>query len=271
MIPYHATTLSLTRIIYLALSQQSFLEDAKNASKKVLDEGPEKIKAYKALMKELFPHPSFSAVASTYGDHSLIAKNVNLEATIGKTLDTLEEMANALVLLEEYVTLNIPKMEDGNNFGVTVQMSAQQHLTQAQEDIMKDCEDLLKYKEKRAEAVEKCKLPSKSTVVSTTISESESKGKTTKAGEAGDNESEEKKTAKESKTTETGPTESPDVMLRAEAVMAVDVMFYGRTKAALRYAIMSYMTILNFFDLNQEKIDQPKGSRGSGGAYSSMY
>ena len=112
MIPYHATTLSLTRIIYLALSQQSFLEDAKNASKKVLDEGPEKIRAYKALMKELFPHPSFSAVASTYGDHSLIAKNVNLEATIGKTLDTLEEMANALVALRKVMPKGDKELDD---------------------------------------------------------------------------------------------------------------------------------------------------------------
>jgi hypothetical protein len=59
-------------------------------------------------------------LAAQYSDPSLLAKNPGLEATISKTLDTLDEMSNSLVLFEEYLTLNIPKMEDGNNFGVYV-------------------------------------------------------------------------------------------------------------------------------------------------------
>ena len=233
-----------------------------------MKEGPEKCKAYQALMKELFPHPSLSAVSSQYADPALITKNAGLDATIAKTLDALNEISTNLVALEKYITLNIPQMEDGNNFGVTVQMSAQQHLTQVQDDLVKDMEDLLKYKASRADALEKCKMPSSSTTVSTTVSESQSKGKTTKDG---DQESNDHKTAKESKTTETGQTESPEIMLRGEAVQAVDVMYYGRAKAALRYGLLGYMNVLNFFDLNQDKIDKPKGSRGSSGAYSSMY
>lgn len=147
-------------------------------------------------------------------------------------------------------------------------MGCQQHLTQLQDDLVKDVDELLKYKEIRAAALEKCKLPNKSTVVSTTVSESEANGKTTKDG---DTATQEKKSAKESKTTETGQTESPDIVLRAEAVQAVDASYYGRAKTSLRYGILGFMNILNFFELNQEKIEKPKGSRGSGGAYSSMY
>ena len=218
-------------------------------------------------MKELFPHPTLSAVATQYSDHALITKNAPLEAALSQTLDALNEMSTSLVALEEYITLNIPQMEDGNNFGVTVQMSAQQHLTQVQDDLVKDQEDLLKYKSTRAEALEKCKMPSKTTSVTSTQSESESKGKTTKDG---DQQSNDHKTSKESKTVESGQTESPDVMLRAEAVQAIDVMYYGRAKAALRYGLLGYMNVLNFFDLNAEKIEKPKGSRGSS-SYSSMY
>lgn len=220
------------------------------------------------MLKELFPHPTMSAVTAAYSDQSLITKNAPFEATLAKTLDALDEMTNSLVALEEYITLNIPQMEDGNNFGVTVQMSAQQHLTQVQDDITKDTEDLLKYKATRADALEKCKMPSKSTSITTTQSESEGKGHTTKDG---DSTSKDNKTSKESKTTESGQTESPDIVLRAEAVQAVDVVFYGRAKAALRYGLLGYMNVLNFFELNKEKIDTPKGSRGSGGHYSSMY
>ena len=234
----------------------------------MLSEGPDKCKAYHAVFKELFPHPTLSAVTAAYSDQSLITKNAPLEATLSKTLDALDEMSTALVALEEYITLNIPQMEDGNNFGVTVQMSGQQHLTQVQDDIAKDTEDLLKYKSTRADALEKCKLPSKTTAVTTTVSESEGKGHTTKDG---DSQSKENKTSKESKTTESGQTESPDIVLRAEAVQAVDVVFYGRAKAALRYGLLGYMNVLNFFELNKDKIDKPKGSRGSSGHYSSMY
>lgn len=159
-------------------------------------------------------------------------------------------------------------MEDGGNFGVSVLMSGQTHLTQVQDDLVKDMEDLLKYKATRAEALEKCKLPSKNTTVLVTETTSESKGNTTKDG---DQQSHDNKKSKESKTTESGQTESADVVLRAEAVQAVDVTYYGRAKAALRYGLLGYMNVLNFFHLNKEKIDKPKGHRGSSGAYSSMY
>lgn len=173
-----------------------------------------------------------------------------------------------MTALEEYLTLNIPKMEDGNNFGVTVQMSAQTHLTQVQDDLVKDMEDLLKYKATRADALEKCKLPSKSTTSTMTESSSEGKGKTTKDG---DQQNQETKSSKETKTTEAGQTESADIILRAEAVQAVDITYYGRAKAALRYGLLGYMNVLNFFELNKEKLDKPKGSQGAGGGYGSMY
>ena len=228
---------------------QTFIKEAQKEAGKVLKEGPDKVKAYQALLKELYPPSlSVSAVSSQYSDPTLITKNALLEASMSKTLDALNDMTAALVVLEEYVTLNIPQMEDGNNFGVTVQLSAQQHLTQIQDDLVKDMEELLKYKATRADALEKCKLPSKATTVSTTMSESESKGKTTKEG---DQESRDNKSSKESKTTETGQTESPDVVLRAEAVQAVDVMYYGRAKAALRYGLIGFMNVLNFFDLSK--------------------
>eukprot|EP00977_Amphora_coffeiformis_P012377 scaffold3058_cov177-Amphora_coffeaeformis.AAC.14 len=244
---------------------KTFIKESKKEADKAIKAGPEKVKAYQALLKELYP-PSLtvSAVMAQYSDPTLITKNALIESSLSKTLDALNEMSEILAALEQYVTLNIPQMEDGNNFGVTVQMSAQQHLTQVQDDIAKDMEDLLKYKSNRADALEKCKLPSKATTVSTTLSESESKGKTTKDG---DQESKDNKTSKESKTTETGQTESPDIVLRAEYVQAVDVAYYGRAKAALRYGLMGFMNVLNFFELNQEKIDKPKGTRGS----SSMY
>jgi Fic family protein len=77
---------------------------------------------------------------------------------------------------------------------------------------------LLQYKSSRAEALEKCKLPSKATTISTTVSESESKGNTTKEGDA---TSKETKQAKESKTIESMTTDSPEAVLRAESVQMV--------------------------------------------------
>lgn len=87
---------------------------------------------YQALYKELFPYATVTAIAARYGDQTLLTKNAPLEATIGKTLDALNEITTSLTALEEYLTLNTPQMEDGNNFGVTVQLAGNSSLTQTQ-------------------------------------------------------------------------------------------------------------------------------------------
>lgn len=92
----------------------------------------------------LFPKSTLSAVTGQFADPALLAKNATLEKKLGATLDALADISENLASLEEYLQLNIPQMEDGNNFGVTVQLSAQAILKHAQEDLGNDLEDLLK-------------------------------------------------------------------------------------------------------------------------------
>merc|ERR1712226_1434083 len=77
-----------------------------------------------------------------------------------------------------FITLTIPQMEDGNNFGVTVQLALLKQITEAREKNDSAMEDLMKYGGSRAEALEKCKLPSVAVTQTDTVSESNSQENT---------------------------------------------------------------------------------------------
>ena len=69
-------------------------------------------------------------------------------------------------------------MEDGNNFGVTVQMTVAKFLKDTREELAKKLESVASYYSSRADAVDKLGLPKKSTSQTKTESSTESKGAT---------------------------------------------------------------------------------------------
>merc|ERR1712226_1823774 len=114
--------------------------------------------------------------------------------------NVVEQVTSDLNIVEQYITLTIPQMEDGNNFGVTVQLALLKQITEAREKNDAAMEELMKYSGSRAEALEKCKLPSVAVTQTDTVSESNSQENT--------EEKSKKSTAKETKTVST-KTEEP--------------------------------------------------------------
>ena len=157
-------------------------------------------------------------------------------------------------------------MEDGNNFGVTIQLQALKHIADSQDKLQKQLEELVKYHSSRADAVEKCKLPSASNTTTTTKTESNSSGKDKEKGDVASNSLSQ---TVEQKQVESSST-ATDLVFRQDAVVAVDVLYYTKAKTLCSLAVTSLLSALDFVEKNKDKIEAPKG-KGSGSAFSSMY
>lgn len=223
-----------------------------------------------------FAAPTLSAVQKEYAALDVTATttaatttNAKLTAAITTTLDVVDAVLNDMATLEQYITLSLPKVEDGGNFGVTIQMGALKTLSETKEKLEKACEEVSKYYSARADALEKCKLPASSKTTTKTNSQSSSQGNTT---EKGDQTSTETKTATEDKESSTTNTlAAPEASYRSQAVVAVDVLYYQKTKSLFRSAVLGLTAALDYVDKNAAKIAQPKGSSGSNGGFSTMY
>merc|ERR1712137_594134 len=166
-----------------------------------------------------------------------------------------EAVAQAIgdfAVLEQYITLHVPQMEDGNNFGVTVQLAALKQLKETAESLEKDLDLVPKYCKERADVMDKFLGSS---------SES-SKEETTEGGE---NAGTKKTTTKEQSSRVNGAESH-----RKEAVLAIDIQFFTLAKKALMKVIGAYIANLDFILKNKDKIEKPKGNDGGSG-FSSMY
>lgn len=200
-------------------------------------------------------------------DESFLMKNDNCSAAITVTLDAIDYALQMIASIEQYVQLSIPKVEDGGNFGVSIQLAAIKVLNDQNEKLDKYMEDLLKYTSARADALEKCKLPSKVSTKTATMSTNESAGTDKEKGETATNN--------KSQSTEEKSIESmSDLMegtLRKQAVIAVDVRYYQKAKYVLSAVITALLVVADFMDKNKAKIAAPKGEGSSRGYSGSMY
>jgi Proteasome activator pa28 beta subunit len=183
------------------------------------------------------------------------------------TLDAIDYALTTIATIEQYIHLTIPKMEDGGNFGVGIQLAAIKVLNDQSEKLDKCMEDLIKYTSARADALEKCKLPSSATTKSSTASTNESAGTDAEKGNTSSNS---KGKASEEKTVESVST-AAESTLRKQSVIAVDVRYYQKAKYTFTSVISSMLVVTDFLDKNKMKIAAPKGEGGSRGYSGSMY
>ena len=209
--------------------------------------------------KTAFPYPSLSAASLEFGASATMALNEQVASCVSLALDALSSMSQDGQTLENFLNLHIPKMEDGNNFGVTVQLSALKQLSDLQAGVSKEIDSLAGYASARADALEKLKLPSSSKSVSKSTSVSTTDGK------------------KEEKTTETTDEKSDESFggavkeSRIAAVVACDTLYYSKAQRAMQSVMSLYIASLDFMSKNMEKLEKPKGSGGSHSGFSSMY
>jgi Proteasome activator pa28 beta subunit len=219
-----------------------------------------------ASYQSLFSYKTLSEATSAFSSGDVLVPSDVLVKALAATSEALDSTVTACMTMERYILLTIPKMEDGNNFGVTVQLAALKQMKDDREKLEKLLEELSKYASSRADAMEKCKLSSVSSSKTTTSSTSNAD---TKGGEkAGSTSS--TSTSTEEKTVESA-NQVAEAAFRQQAVWAVDVLYYSKARTAFMSALTCYVTAVDFLDKNQEKIAAPKGTTGGRASYSSMY
>ena len=215
----------------------------------MLEDGVSKLDSLEAAFCGCFTYPSLSAASADFGAMDVSAvSNEKVSKAVSTTLDAIASMAEDGRILETFLHLHIPKMEDGNNFGVSVQLASLKQLSELAEASTKGIDELSGYANARAEALDKLKLPSAS------ISVTKSTSLTTTDGKLEDKKME----SKEEKST-TNESAGIGYNSRVAALVAVDTLYYSKAERAFHSVMTMYMACLDFMDKNKDKIEKPKG------------
>ena len=148
--------------------------------------------------------------------------------------------------------------QDGNNFGVTVQMMFAKLLKDERDKLEKSLSETSKYYASRADAIDKfTHLPKVSTTETNSSSQSNATG-----GKDGDENKTSNSTATEEKiaTSDNGKVN----VHRVKALAALDAQMYLDLVAALQSMRNGYIVILDNLEKNWTKLEEPRG-KGYGG------
>ena len=132
-------------------SIQSHRIKSANEAKDILQSGPTFLEALSASLASSTPYTG-SAVLSTAEEAFLTtissnveSHNATVDALYKSTRDSCITAASNIRTLERFIGLHVPQMEDGNNFGVTVQMMMSKFLKEERERCEKILADTSKY------------------------------------------------------------------------------------------------------------------------------
>jgi hypothetical protein len=241
-------------------SQKKYQTSTKDNAMKILDGAPHKLHNLESTYAESFPYPSLSSASAEFSSIGANSANEKALKAVTTALDVVDSISHDIRTIEKFIRLHIPKMEDGNNFGVTVQLALLKELSELQEACATKIDDLSGYANARAEALGKLNLPSKSETVtkSSTVSTTDGK-KEEKNSEA----TEEKKTTNDI----TGPVYNS----RVAAIVAADTQYYSKAQRAFQSVVTLYIAVLDFLDKNRDRIENPRGSGVVQPPFSSMY
>ena len=147
-------------------------------------------------------------------------------------------------------------MEDGNNFGVTVQMTVAKALKDTREALLKKMESLLTYYNSRADAVDKLSLEKKTSTASSTSS----KSKTESSKEDEQKESSSTSSSSDEKVVSVVDKGFP---FRLMALVALDVNAYMSAKSGLVDCFNDFLMVMDNVEKNKVKLTSPKGGGGN--------
>lgn len=246
--------------------KKSLVKDLRQKASKdvenILSDSNETLAAMETAMTTHFPHSDpTESLRSSLETSGLDTVNASFAASLPAVRALLTTGIDRIKTLERHIALRHPKMEDGNNFGVTVQMTIAKFLQETREGWAKSLDSITKYYSERADAVDKLALAKTSTSESKTVSESTSTG-----GKDGDQSGSETKTVREESTKNGTKTDAH----RLEHLLAIDVAMYSEMRWALQGLIDGYFIVLDNVEKNREKLDEPKG-QGGGNNNMGMY
>jgi len=232
--------------------------ESKSQAIDLVDSSVASVKEMQSIYSELFAHGKLSDASIVFLGCATASTNEPVARAVKTTLDQVSSHSNLLDKLELFITLHVPKIEDGGNFGVGVQLDLVKKLSEMKEASSKATEALLGYESARAEALGKLNLPSSTTSVTKSTSASVTDG-----------EKEEKSSeSTEEKQSITAPS-GPAYESRVASVVAVDTLYYYKARGIMSQTIISFIAVMDFIDKNREKLTEPKGK--SGGSNFSMY
>mmetsp|Transcript_10510 Transcript_10510/g.19620 ORF Transcript_10510/g.19620 Transcript_10510/m.19620 type:complete len:246 (-) Transcript_10510:86-823(-) len=216
---------------------------------------PSLLSTFDSVLSTHFATASPSQLEKAYSltlSSSPDAINAPLLSALSAYKDLVSQALNNIQLLERYIILHVPKMEDGNNFGVTVQMTVAKLLKDARESLLKKSDAILTYYNARADAVDKLSLEKKT---STTTS-SNNKTDSTKQ------EDKKETTSMVSEEKAVKVVEDKVYPFRLMALVALDVNAYMNAKSGLLDCFNDFLMIVENVDKNKIKLTSPKGSNG---------
>mmetsp|Transcript_26196 Transcript_26196/g.56174 ORF Transcript_26196/g.56174 Transcript_26196/m.56174 type:complete len:241 (+) Transcript_26196:67-789(+) len=232
-------------------------DDSKSNAMGVLDSSVARVEEMHKMYAELFHYGNLSEASKDFKASATVAANEKVAQAIATTLDQLAAHATLLNTVDYFISLHVPKIEDGGNFGVGVQLDLVKKLVEKKKMVTEAVDDLLKYNESRANALTKLKLPTTETFSSHKEDVTDEDGKTGKV----------ELTSKGLK--KSSSAEGPVYEACVAAVVAVDTLYYSKAGGVFSEIIISLVTIMDFIDKNKDKLVEPKGK--SGGSAFSMY
>ncbi|KAJ8608515.1 hypothetical protein CTAYLR_005727 [Chrysophaeum taylorii] len=158
--------------------------------------------------------------------------------------------------IERWIVLNIPKVEDGNNFGVAVQMEINKMVVERRTKVKELFDKLADYHKDRGALLKEmaCKTLADNIKSTTKLVDDE-----TKNGEESKATKTSTKTHSEQK--ETTPMVIPD---QVASVVALDVGWYFHLVFTLETVRDAYVACVDCITKNRAKLERPKGD-GAGG------
>jgi hypothetical protein len=150
-------------------------EASKKVALSVLEGGVETVRSLEALLCKYFPPSTpLSKVQSLFEDQLLKdgieGGNSSISKAIPEVRDAIALCTANVQSLEAFIMLALPAMEDGGNFGVSIQLEVLKALKETRESWSKLlAEEFVTYYDARASAVEKFGIE-KATTSSTTTS-----------------------------------------------------------------------------------------------------
>lgn len=211
---------------------------------------PAQVARVHALVQQRFPARSPSAARAKFAaqleaNPSQLAVNDEVTALVALAADELDALLRALQQLQLWISLLVPKIEDGNNFGVEVQKAAFTVLKEHSATWQKQFDSLSDYAQQRATAVEKLNAK-RSSEKTTTATKST-------GGKDGD---EDKRVVSAVDKESSAAADVPD--WRAY-VLSLDVKWYCNLARALEGVRDTYATAFDVIDKNKDKVERPRG------------
>lgn len=98
--------------------RQKFKNESETQAMELLNSSVANVEEKKKMYSSLFPYSKLSDASKDFKASATSATNEKVALAVSATLDMVSEQSIVLDKLEHFITLHVPKIEDGGNFGV---------------------------------------------------------------------------------------------------------------------------------------------------------